>query len=452
MHPQTEKGNLLRSKRGSVAQLNRASDYGSEGCGFESRRNHKKERKSDGFLFFNKVRKMKFRKISICIALLFVSLTVGAQRKQIGEARTFLKSGKNFDKAEKLMTDLLKDSANRENKRIYEIWLQSVQRQYDQANEKFYMKKQQDTAQFFSIVRRLFTISFRLDSLDARPDKKGRVDPELRKDVARDMMGYRNNLFNGGAFFVKKGDFKKAFDYFETYIDCRRQPLFTGYDISKEPHMSEAAYWATYSGYRMQEPIMTLRYRDLALNDTAKRAWTLQYVAESWKALKDDSMYVATLWQGFNLYPLSTYFFPRLMDRYQNQPEEALKVADQALEADSTSSLFLFAKSVTLLKLEKFAECLDYSNQLIKRYPDMAEAYYNAGTAHLNIALRMDPQRHKKQIRKMYQNALPYMEKYRLMVPDAQQKWGPALYRIYFNLNMGKQFDEIDKILKKQKS
>ena len=29
-------------KVGSVAQLNRASDYGSEGCGFESRRNHKK--------------------------------------------------------------------------------------------------------------------------------------------------------------------------------------------------------------------------------------------------------------------------------------------------------------------------------------------------------------------------------------------------------------------------
>ena len=31
-------------KIGSVAQLNRASDYGSEGCGFESRRNHKEFR------------------------------------------------------------------------------------------------------------------------------------------------------------------------------------------------------------------------------------------------------------------------------------------------------------------------------------------------------------------------------------------------------------------------
>ena len=85
---------------------------------------------------------MKVRRLTICLAL-FVSLAVCAQRKQIGEARTYLKSGKNFDKAEKLMTDLLKDSANRENKRIYEVWLQSVQKQYDQANEKFYLKQKQ---------------------------------------------------------------------------------------------------------------------------------------------------------------------------------------------------------------------------------------------------------------------------------------------------------------------
>ena len=392
---------------------------------------------------------MRVRRLTIFMLLLFVTLSVCGQRKQIGEARTYLKSGKNFDKAEKLMTDLLKDSANRENKRIYEIWFQSVQKQYDLANENFYMKKQQDTAQFFSLVRRMFTISFRMDSLDARPDKKGKVDPELRKDVARAMNGYRANLFFGGSYLVRKGDFKKAFDYFETYIDCRRQPLFTGYDFSEEPRMAEAGYWATYSGYRMEEPVLALRYRDLALADTAKRSWTLQYVAESWKTLKDDSMYVATLWQGFNDYPISNYFFPRLMDSYQNQPEKALEVADLALRTDSTSRLFLFAKSVTLLKLEKFAECLYYSNRLIKLHPDMAEAYYNAGTAYVNIALRMDPVRQKKQIRKMYQKAMPYMEKYRSLAPGGQQKWGPALYRIYFNLNMGKQFDEIDKILKK---
>ena len=32
----------LFKEHGSVAQLNRASDYGSEGCGFESRRSHRR--------------------------------------------------------------------------------------------------------------------------------------------------------------------------------------------------------------------------------------------------------------------------------------------------------------------------------------------------------------------------------------------------------------------------
>ena len=69
---------------------------------------------------------MRIRSIVIVVMLVFVSVSVCAQRKQIGEARTILKSGKDYDRAERLMTDLLKDSANRENKRIYEIWLQSV--------------------------------------------------------------------------------------------------------------------------------------------------------------------------------------------------------------------------------------------------------------------------------------------------------------------------------------
>ena len=37
LHSLRKKGN------GSLAQLNRASDYGSEGCGFESRGSHKEE-------------------------------------------------------------------------------------------------------------------------------------------------------------------------------------------------------------------------------------------------------------------------------------------------------------------------------------------------------------------------------------------------------------------------
>jgi tetratricopeptide (TPR) repeat protein len=139
------------------------------------------------------------------------------------------------------------------------------------------------------------------------------------------------------------------------------------------------------------------------------------------------------------------------MDHYTQirQYEEALDVVDAALEADSLSELYLYAKSNVLMQLERYAESLDYTDKLLTLNDKQADAYYNGGSAYLNIALRMDPQRHKKQLKDMYQKALPYMEKYRALAPTEIQKWGPALYRIYFNLNMGKQFDEIDKILKK---
>ena len=209
-------------------------------------------------------------------------------------------------------------------------------------------------------------------------------------------------------------------------------------------------YWATYCGYRMGDPVLILRHQDLARRDTSKLEYTLQYVSEAWNRLGDEQRYTEILWEGFAFFPQSNYFFPRLMDNYTRKGnyELGLTVADEALKTDSLNELYLFAKSTMLLNLGRYAECLKYSDRLIAVNDQMADAYYNAGTACLNIVLNMDPRRHKKQIRKMYQKAQPYMENYRRLAPEAKDKWGPSLYRIYFNLNLGKQFDEIDRLLK----
>ena len=374
-----------------------------------------------------------------------------AQKRQMAEAENYLRSGKNFDKAEQLMTRLLRDSVNQQNPRIYDLWLQAVEKQYLALNERMYKRQAIDTTKLFSLTRRIFTIAERLDSVDALPDKKGRVAPDYRKDNAQRLLGYRPNLFFGGASLLRHEDFKSAYDYFETYLDCARQPLFTDHDLmTTDSRMGEAAYWATYCGYRLNDPVLTLRHHDIARRDTAKLEFTLQYVAEAWNRLGDDNRYLEILWEGFAFFPQSNYFFPRLMDTYTRKGnyELGLNVVDEALKTDSLNELYLFAKSTMLLNLGRYAECLQISDRLIAVNDQMADAYYNAGTACLNIILNMDSRRHKKQIRKMYQKAQPYMETYRRLAPEAKDKWGPALYRIYFNLNLGKQFDEIDRLLK----
>ena len=56
----------------------------------------------------------------------------------------------------------------------------------------------------------------------------------------------------------------------------------------------------------------------------------------------------------------------------------------------------------------------------------------------------------KPRLLSLYRSALPYIQKYRALMPDDKQRWGLPLYTIYLNLNMGKEFDEIDNLLRKK--
>jgi len=374
-----------------------------------------------------------------------------AQKKELSQARTIVKSGKNGEQAEKLMTTLLRDSANRSDKRIYALWYEAVLMQYQAVNEKLYMKQRQDTAQFFNLTRRLFTVAFALDSLDAAPDKKGRVNPSYRRANAEQLVKFRPNLFFGGTYHIRKADYQKGFEFCEAYLDCARQPLFADYHLdSLDSRFPEAAYWATYCGYRLGNPVLTLRYRKLALRDSARQESTLQFMAEARRQLKDDSLYHTTLREGFRLFPESSYFFPHLMDYYTARGDynQALATVNRVLERNDSSLLYLYAKSTVLFSMKRYDEAIALSDTLIARNDSLPSAYYTAGSAWVNKAMLMHPLREKKQMRTAYQKARPYMERYRLLAPDDQQKWAPALYRIYLNLNLGRQFDEIDTLLK----
>lgn len=381
--------------------------------------------------------------LAVTLLLLMTTPCLMAQKKELSQARSSIKSGKYAD-AEKTLTALLKDSTNRTNKRIWLAYYDAVLGQYEQGNEKLYLKQKYDTASFFAKALQMLTIAETLDSLTT----------DNRKSHSSQLNALRPNIFNGGSFLLRKNKWADAYRYYEAYLDCARQPLFQAYHYdSLDTRMPEAAYWATYCGYKQQDPVLTLRYSKLALQDTTKADFTLQFIAEARRLLKDNELYMKTLEEGFRRYPQFHYFFPRLMDAYISigQHEKALALADSALTVNPSSELFLFAKSTTLLRMERYAESIKYSERLIELNPNLAEPYFNAGTAYVNIAERQSDKRDKKQMRQAYQKACPFMEHYRKLMPKEKAKWAPVLYRIYLNLNMGKQFDEIDRLLKVKK-
>ena len=394
------------------------------------------------------------KKILICV-FICLPLIAWGQKKTMTQVKDYIKSGKNLDKAEKLMADLLTDSSSRSNEKIWLLLFEAQRKQYDLGNEKLYLKEKYDTTAFFLVGKRMFDTLEGLDSLDRLPDARGKVKLKYRARSAEQLNIYRPNLFNGGVFFMKKHDFSRSYDFFDTYINSAVKPMFARYQYAeRDKRLPEAAYWASYCGYKLEKPQLTLRHTYQALKDSVHLPYMLQYLAETYKLEKDTARYVQTLKDGFSKYPKFPFFFPRLIDYYSHigAYDEAMKSCDEALQTDSVNTLFRYAKSSLLLSMGRYKQSFAISKALIAENDSLADAYLNAGLALFDEAIELDKKTQSgskkyNQILELYKKAMPYLEKYRAMAPDQKDKWALPLYTIYLNLNMGKQFDEIDKLI-----
>ena len=397
---------------------------------------------------------MKKKLIAITLLVLTITPCLRGQNKEISQARSYIKSGKDLAKAETMLREVIEnDSTGSIDKRVYAYLLQAIEKQYAEGNEKLYLKQAYDTTALFTLTKKLFDVAIQLDSIDAQPDEKGRVKIKYRTKNATMLNTCRPNLFFGGTYHLRKGNYDEAYALFDTYIQCASQPMFAGYDYANsDRRMAEAAYWATYSGSQLNDADKVLKYAEMAEKDTSKLCYVLMYEAEAYQMKDDSDNYIATLVDGFAGFPKFSYFFPRLIDHYTQtgEFEEALDVSNKALEVDSTNILFLYAKSNILLTLGKNDECVDVTLRIVEQNDTLPEAYYNIGMALLNKVLLLEKANDRKakaEIKRIYEEARPFLEKYRELAPDRKKKWAPALYRIYLNLNMGRQFEEIDKII-----
>lgn len=390
--------------------------------------------------------------------MLMSPVAASAQKKEIQTAKDQVKAGKNLDQAAASMKKLLADSANRTNRKIWTIYFDAVRKQYEQGNEKLYLKQKYDTAQLFNYTRQLFEVAFQYDSVETAPDRKGRRDFEFRKGHSDYLAHIRSNLYNGGIWFLNKKKYPDAYKFFDCYIECASQPMFKQRNYGeKDKHLPTAAYYAVYSGYKMKDPKATLHHSYEALKDTVHYNYMLQYLAETYMLEKDTARYVASLKEGFKRVPTFPYFFPRLVEYYvvRNQLDSAMTVVNEALTVVPDSDVYLAAKSNLLLEQGKLQECIEVSKKVIEVNQKLGDPYYNAGICYFNLAVEQDKNSHnsrkvKEQVEENYKKALPYLVKYREMEPKEQGKWAFPLYTIYLNLNMGKEFDEIDKVMKQK--
>ena len=148
------------------------------------------------------------------LALLF-PMGLHAQKKTISQARSYIKNGNNLEQAENMLRELLKDSAQRDNEKIRLHLFHAVKKQYEQGNEKLYLKQAYDTTRLFKDFQRMYDVMEELDSVAVAKNPKNQ---QYRRKYADMLYRYRPNLFNGGVYFMQKADFTTAYRFFDQYI------------------------------------------------------------------------------------------------------------------------------------------------------------------------------------------------------------------------------------------
>jgi hypothetical protein len=407
--------------------------------------------------FFINFASMK-RVIATYILVLSV-VSMSAQKKEINTAIDNLKANKDLDKVESSMTTLLKDSSNIRNEKIWNLLFESLKKQYEAGNEKLYLKQKYDTASLFNIASRMFSLMTRYDSIEAEPDKNGKVKLKMRKQNSNTLNSLRPNLFNGGIYFIRKQNYSNAYTLLNQYVNAAEMPIFKAYNYSeKDNNLPKAAYWAAYCGFKLKNPQMVLSNTYLALKDKEHYESMMQYLAATYMLENDTTRSIETLEEGFALYPKSEYFFSHLMEYYSKKSnwEKATVLTNRAIKADSTNLRAWVAKGTILINTGDYENSFRISQSIIRKDSTLEEAWLNAGLAKYNQGVNKEHdcnnfKQKRQQVLSYYKEALPYLEKYRNMCPNNADKWAMPLYSIYLNLNMGKQFDEIDELIKKLK-
>ena len=329
-------------------------------------------------------------------------------------------------------------------------------------NQKAYLKQPYDTARFFNKLCDMYNQLRLCDSIDHLPDAKGKVHARLEKKTQALRLKHRRNIFGGGKFFLAKRDYASAYPFFDLYCTYRDQEIKGKGKDQADSLYHQAVLWASLSSFLCENYSGTIKHIDNAIaNTNQNNAIILQeYKVRSFAKLENDSARVSALKQGVQDYPQHDYFFVQLADWYHEHRKfnEERQLADALIASTGGKAIHYYAKSRSFLSEEKYKDCIACADSTIALQSDFADAYYNKGIAYLNMAVIShemsckdvnDPRYliDRQKTQELYREARPCMEMVRKLLPEVPDRWASPLYRIYLNLNLGEEFNEIERLL-----
>ncbi|TWV15073.1 tetratricopeptide repeat protein [Bacteroidaceae bacterium HV4-6-C5C] len=402
------------------------------------------------------------KRVLFSVILLLAAGFTFAQVKNVKDAKSIASDVKpDFAKAEELIKSALTNPETQNDPETWDVAGFIQKRINEKQMENAYLKKPYDTLKVYNSALNMCKYYFKCDELAQVPNEKGKIKNKYRKPNAASILSERPNLINGGIQYFNLNKNKEALDFFGAYVDIAANPMFADQDLlKKDTVLPQIAYYASLAATKLEDYPSVLKYAPYAANDKEVGKYAMEFVSTALKAQGDTVKWVASLKEGILKHPEHSFFFGHLIDYYSNHNkyDEAMQFADDMLAKDPKNAFFLYVKGYLYHNMKDYNKAIEFYGKTTEVDPNYAEAFSNMGLIYCLQAQEFsekastnvnDPKYKADQatLKGFYEKARPCYEKARALKPDQKDLWMNGLYRVYYNLGMGKEFDEIEKLM-----
>lgn len=393
-------------------------------------------------------------KFLFTVALLTASVATFAQNRLVNKAEYAIKENK-LDEAQTLLTEALNSGVTKNMSKAWNLQAEVYQRKFAEELNKASQKQPLDTLKF---EQNLFSCLDAYDKCHQFDTKK-----EFYLTNLVNMKKYRLFVYYAGFFNLQNGKPEAAYQAFDKWMKYPTlYKLLEGDNTlanDSTTDKAEVAYYACYAAYLAKDFKNVGTYLSDAMNYDKDIKTVRQLHMMSLLENGDTLQWVkvareyATSDEGTAQNLLSYY-------SRKGENEEALKFAEQLLEADPYNKIANYAKGVVLFGMQKYSEALPFFDNSIDIDPNFTDAYYNAGLCWQRIGLEKNEEVSKKkfktkaemdaaleEVKDKFRKSEEYFVALRDLLPDEPNKWAYNLKSIYYTLGLKDKEAEMDAYL-----
>ena len=403
------------------------------------------------------------KRVLLTVALCVAASASFAQKKVVNEAQSIAKgSNADFGEARTLIKGALENPETKDDAKTWYVAGFIEDQQFNAERAKQILGQQPNEPVMYEALYGILPYFQKAYELDQLPNEKGKVKPKYTKDIKSILSANHVYLFNGGAYYFDKQEYKKAYDFFNQYVEISELPMFAGTQTAeKDSTFMTVQFYAAAAASLAKDSRLAIAALERAKNTPYRQYDVYQYLCYEYgeaRTAQDSVMLEKTFEEGMQVFPDSAFFLNNLINTYiySNRNEKALEMLNVAIQKNpNDANLYNVMGRVYETGLKDYANAEKNFQIALEKDPNLTDAlsnigriYYNQGVNKLSEANMInDSKKYQEELsmaKDLFKKALPYYKKAHEAEPEKMDNM-IALRGIYYNLNMGPELYSLQK-------